>query len=129
MSLRSSLRAATNHALAAMDSVAQPATYVSTGPLGTYDPVTGTAPATQDASAAIRVFLVSRVERELDQPFQVTPNTKRAIFNRDGFPFEAKAEDKITLPASAGDDAGTWEVVRTLSEPSASVYVLEVRRP
>lgn len=125
MSLRTTINRAATQALRKADSLAVTATYTSKGS-ATYDADAGTSTST-DQTAAIRVFLVSVLEREIDRPVQVVPNTKKAIFDRRGFPFEAKAEDSILL--SGGADAGTWEVTSVLSEPSSSIYVLEVRRP
>ena len=126
MSLKTTLNRAASRALRSADSLAVTATYVSTNPgAASYNPATGlqTVPTT---TASIRVILVAILEVQKDQPRKIAPNTKKAIFNREGFPFEAKVEDQITL--TDGDDAGTWEVVSVLSEPSISIYVLEVRR-
>lgn len=125
MSLKTTIQRSARRALRIADSLAVDATYVSAG-AQSYDPTTGVQ-TVAESTTTFRVFLVAVKQSEVDGT-KVQLEDKKAIFDRQGFPFAPKTEDLIRI-GGTGEDAGDWEVVGTLREPSESIYILQVRRP
>jgi phage baseplate assembly protein gpV len=131
VTLKTTIQKAAKKALKVADSLAVDATYVRRGDttLSNYDPATGEL-TVGESTATIRAFLVAVTAHEIES-LGLTPRAKKVIFSRSGFAYDfVEAEDKITFASGdvPDEDVGTWEVVRTLSEPSESIFILAIQR-
>ena len=131
MTMKRTIQKAARKALKAADSLAVDGTYVRKGAtsLSNYDPISGEL-TVGEILTPIRPLLLSVTAEEQDK-LGLTPRSKKVVFSRSGFPYDfVEPEDVIRFTSGnvPDEDVGDWEVAKTLSEPSESVFILAVRR-
>lgn len=127
MSLKTQIQRAATQALKTADSLAVNAQYIQKAAADhtDYDPVAGVL-TSAETTATMRAILVSITQEEADR-LGLKLSDMKAIWDRKGFTLTVNAEDIVNV--LEGQFAGRWEIIRTLQEPSESIFIVGIRRP
>lgn len=122
MSLRAQIQAAVQSGIAAMDDLAERATYTSVGS-PSYVPSSGVITATPTSYANVPVVFTSFSRREIDGEAIRAEDMKAIIATLDLTPVPA-VNDTIVRA-----DSTVWSVIGIAQDPAGAAWVLHVRRP
>lgn len=123
MGLKKSINQAVLQAFKTIDDLNTPITYKSLTGQYTRDLDAGTStPVTQDFNLKYAVFTKFK-DSEVDKDISVMTDSK-LLFPTQTLGIDPKSSDIVLVPLTGR----IWEITRVLSEPSASVTVLQVRR-
>ena len=122
MSLRAVIQQAVQTGIAAMDDLAEQATYTSVA-TPSYDPATGTITKPSASYAAVPMVFTSYARKEIDGEV-IRPEDQKAVIAQLSLTPVPTLNDTITRM-----DGSVWNVVSVMTDPAGAAWVLQVRRP